>query len=657
MRRYTIAVLPLLLAAALAAPPAGRTQTADATDAAILAEAIRDAEAGDWIAARITAAALGERVSGDLVLWMRLREGIGTWDEYQGFLTRERGWPDLAPIRRHAERAMPADLAPEAVVAFFAVDPPRTGAGALRYAAALAATGRGPDADAEILRVWREVPVGAADQTAILAAHGDLVAPHIVERLDMLLWRGLGAEAEALMPRAPEGWRKLAAARLAVRRDADGSTAAINAVPAALADDPGLAYERYLYRVTRDRADDAEAFLVARSTSAEALGRPDMWMEGRADMARKALRRGDVATAYALAARNFGNAASGPDYADAEWVAGFVALTRMDDPAAAAAHFTRFRAAVATPISLGRAGYWLGLAEEARGDEAAAKAAWTEGGRFQTSFYGQLAAGRAGLAPDPALAGEPDAPRWRGRQFARASVVQAAELLALAGDQTRATLFLRHAAEGQQPRQRAALAQMASDQGSPHLAVRIAKDAAADGVILPAQYYPLHAIADEPWPVPTELALAIARQESEFNPEAVSSAGARGLMQLMPATAEEVSGKLGVPFEPARLTADPLYNATLGTAYLARMLRAYDGSYVLTAAAYNAGPGRVREWLAANGDPRDPDVDAVAWIEAIPFEETRNYVMRVLESLHVYRARLDGQVAPIRLASDIHVAG
>ena len=157
--------------------------------------------------------------------------------------------------------------------------------------------------------------------------------------------------------------------------------------------------------------------------------------------------------------------------------------------------------------------------------------------------------------------------------------------------------------------------------------------------------------------MPTELALAIARQESEFNPAAVSAAGARGLMQLMPATAEEVSGKIGVPYEPARLTADPLYNAQLGTAYLARMLRAYDGSFVLTAAAYNAGPGRVRDWLAANGDPRDPDVDAVAWIEAIPFEETRNYVMRVLESLHVYRARLGGATQPIRLASDIHLAG
>lgn len=657
MRRIRIAVLPLLLAAAVAAPPAGRTQTVEQTEAEQVAEAIRAAGTANWAQAEMIAGRLGDPVAADMILWLRLRDGVGSWDEYRGFLARNRAWPALSIIRRHAERAMPRDTAPAVVLGFFRDAPPQTGIGALRYAAALKAEGDPAAAEAAILRVWRETSVGAPEQKAMLALYPDLLKPLVVERLDMLLWRGLGAEAEALAGDAPLGWRKLAAARLAIRRDADGSTAAIRAVPAALADDPGLAYERYLYRLKNDRRDEAEALLIARSTSAEALGKPAMWMAERAGMARKALRRGDVAAAYALAANNYGAPGDGADYADAEWVAGFVALTRLDDPAAAAAHFTRFRAAVATPISLGRAGYWLGEAYAAAGDAAAAQAAWTEGGRYQTSFYGQLAAERAGLPPDPALAGAADAPRWRERQFLNASTIRAARLFELAGDDARATLFFRSAAESLPPNLRAAMAQMAADLGRPHLGLRIAKDAAADAVILPGQYYPLHAIAGEAWPVPTELALAIARQESEFNPAAVSAAGARGLMQLMPATAQEVSGKIGVPFEAARLTADPLYNARLGTAYLARMLRAYDGSYVLTAAAYNAGPGRVRDWLAANGDPRDPSVDAVAWIEAIPFEETRNYVMRVLESLHVYRARLDGQVAPIRLASDIHLAG
>jgi soluble lytic murein transglycosylase len=215
--------------------------------------------------------------------------------------------------------------------------------------------------------------------------------------------------------------------------------------------------------------------------------------------------------------------------------------------------------------------------------------------------------------------------------------------------------FLRHAADGRPAAERAALAQMAADLGRPHIGIRIAKDAAAAGIILPDQYYPLHPIANRRWPVPAEFAMAIARQESELNPAAGSHAGARGLMQLMPATAKDVAQHLGLRYDGDRLVRDPNYNARLGTAYLARMLRRYDGSYVLATAAYNAGPGRVDEWIRKNGDPRKPDVDSVVWIESIPFSETRNYVMRVLEGVQVYRARLYG--GPLRLAEDINATG
>ncbi len=656
MRVFTVAALPFALVAALAAAPGAGSPPIDSGEVATLADAIGKAEAGDWAGAADLAGRTGEPVGSDIVLWIRLRDGVGDWSEYKGFLARNPAWPSLGLMRRHAERSMPADLPATVVLGFFQDEPPLTGTGAFRYAAGLAALGREAAAEAEILRAWREMSMALGEQDTIAARHPDLIAAHHVARLDMLLWRGSTAEAAAMLPRVPADWRALAEARIAVRTGADGSTALIDALPNSVNADPGLAYERYVYRVGKGRWDEAEAFLLERSTSAEALGRPDMWMERRANLARQALRRGDVAAAYALAARNFGGPDSGADYADAEWVAGFVALTRMDDPRAAAGHFERFRAAVTTPISLGRAGYWLGLAHERAGDAAAANAAYRAGAQHQTSFYGQLAAERVGVAPDPRLAGEVSAPDWRGQPFLRSPVVLAAQLLAAAGDDARAVQFLRHAAESLPPPQRAALAQMAIDLGRPHLGVRIAKDAAADGVLLPSQYYPLHDMADRRWPVPKEFALAIARQESEFNPDAVSSAGARGLMQLMPATAREVSVKLGIGYDADRLTGDPMYNARLGTAYLRRMLDAYRGSYILAAASYNAGPGRVREWIGAFGDPRAPDADAVQWIETIPFEETRNYVMRVLESLHVYRARLDGETPPIRLASDIGAA-
>ncbi|HPG22879.1 MAG TPA: lytic transglycosylase domain-containing protein, partial [Amaricoccus sp.] len=226
-------------------------------------------------------------------------------------------------------------------------------------------------------------------------------------------------------------------------------------------------------------------------------------------------------------------------------------------------------------------------------------------------------------------------------------------LLHLAGEGPRASQFFRHAAEEQPAATRAALAQMAIDIGRPEIGIRIAKDAAAEGIIIAAQYYPLHAIAERDWPVPTEYAMAIARQESELNPQAASGVGARGLMQLMPATAEHMATLAGVDFDLDRVGADPIYNATLGTEYLSRMLDRYRGSYILATAAYNAGPGRVDEWIRTFGDPRRQEVDPVVWVEMIPFSETRNYVMRVLEALHVYRARLEGRTGPVRLSADM----
>jgi soluble lytic murein transglycosylase len=494
-----------------------------------------------------------------------------------------------------------------------------------------------------------------SEQAAILSRYEAALAPHHVARLDNMLWRGLTAEAENMLPLVDADWQALGRARIGLRRDVDGTTALINAVPRSLQTDPGLAYERYLWRVRKGRWDDAEAFLLQHSTSAESLGRPELWMERRANLARQALRRGDVDTAYRIAAQNFGG--SGADYADSEWMAGYIALTRRADPETAAEHFRRFQDAVFTPISLGRAGYWLGLALDEAGATDEAREAFALGARHQTSFYGQLAAERIGAEADAGIAGTDGTPDWRDQPFMNSTVVQAARLLLLADDDARAMQFFRHAAETLPAEPRAALAQMAIDLGRPHIGVRIAKDAAAAGMILQNQYYPLHGLAEGEWPVPTELAMAIARQESEFNQRAISPAGAKGLMQLMPRTAEQVARLVGTDYDERALTADPDYNARLGTAYLRQMLDRYRGSLILTAAAYNAGPGRVDQWLEAFGDPRGAEVDAVVWIESIPFEETRNYVMRVMESLHVYRARLNGRAEPIRLVTDINRTG
>ena len=651
---FRFRVAPVVLAGVwlgVQSPAAAET----AMQGEMLARALAATATADWLDAQTFAARSGSLTAADIVLWTRLRDGAGNWDEYGRFLARHPDWPGLQTLRKAGERVMPSGMPPEQVFAFFGTEPPQTGTGSLRLAEALSTSGRQEDAVAEINRAWRDYSLTGPERTAILARWKSELKGSHVARLDMLLWRGLTGEAEAMLPLVDADWQRLAQARIATRGDDEGLQYLINTVPAKLKGDPGLAYERYLYRVKKGRWQDAEAYLLEMSRSAEALGKPDMWMDRRANLARQALEDGDVTGAYRLAAQSFGS--EGADYADAEWVAGFIALTRLNEPKRAIGHFTRFGALVGTPISLGRAGYWLGLAYEKAGDRAAAEAAWRQGAAYQTSFYGQLAAEKLASPPDPQLAGEAAPPDWRQAAFMQSSVVKAARLLNRAGDERRASQFWRHAAEGQPAATRAALAQMAIDLGRPEIGIRIAKDAAGDGIIIAEQYYPLHAIAEQTWPVPTEFAMAIARQESELDETAASSVGAQGLMQLMPATAKHMADVAGVAFDPDRLGSDGLYNARLGTEYLARMLGRFDGSYLLATAAYNAGPGRVDQWLEELGDPRDPKVDPVVWIESIPFSETRNYVMRVLEALHVYRARLQGRPTPVQLVADINRTG
>ncbi|MFV0476175.1 MAG: lytic transglycosylase domain-containing protein, partial [Pikeienuella sp.] len=344
---------------------------------------------------------------------------------------------------------------------------------------------------------------------------------------------------------------------------------------------------------------------------------------------------------------------AGSDYSELEWLAGWIALRKLNDPGRAATHFRRFIPSVETPISLGRGYYWLGRALEAGGDQSGAMDAYRTGARHQTSFYGQLAAERAGVATDPAIAAGPDG-NWRSASFANRSVTRAAQLLAAGGDQRRAHWFLTHIASTQSSyADLAGAADLAVSVGRPDAAVRIAKIAARKGHVLRGNYYPVTELAQfNIAGVEPALAMAIARQESELNPRAVSPAGARGLMQVMPATAKRVAGWIGQPYSFDRLAGDWRYNATLGQTYLGRRMDELGGSVAMAAAAYNAGKGRVDNWIAAYGDPRAGAVDWIDWLETIPFDETRNYVQRVLEGQQIYRSRISGQPVAFRLKQD-----
>jgi soluble lytic murein transglycosylase len=353
-----------------------------------------------------------------------------------------------------------------------------------------------------------------------------------------------------------------------------------------------------------------------------------------------------------VAARHF--LTEGADYADLEFLSGFIALRKLDDPARALDHFTRLQAAVGTPISLSRALYWQGRAREAAGDGAGADAAFQAAARHQTAYYGLLAAERLGLTLDQRLLLQAPAADWRGAGFAGSSVLAAGRLLLAAGQRTLGKRFLLHLAESLDADELDQLAGMALELDEPHVALLIAKAAAERGAILPNAYFPISDLVPEDGlSVSRALALAISRRESEFDPAARSPADARGLMQLLPGTAKMMAAKLDLPHDVARLTTDPAYNARLGTAYLRQLVDEFGPSIALVASGYNAGPGRPRRWIEAFGDPRNPDVDVIDWVETIPFTETRTYVMRVVESLVIYRARLKGAAGPVDVTGEL----
>ncbi len=429
-------------------------------------------------------------------------------------------------------------------------------------------------------------------------------------------------------------------------------SALVEAVPKALKGDPGLAYERFVYRMKKDNYDDATELLLA--TPPDALGRPQEWAERRATLTRWLIRQGRADQAYrAAAGHGLGEGDGASAYADLEFLAGFIALRRLNDPARALTHFGHLKAGVTTPISLARADYWLGRASEAAGMAAEAKAHYAAAARHQTAYYGLLAAEKLGLSLDPALLDDTAPADWRQSAFAGSSVLEAARLLAQAGDRTLAKRFFLHLAESLDDVELAQLADLALQMNEPHIAVLIGKAAAERGVIIPRAYFPVPDMVPDGLKVSRALALAIARRESEFDPAARSKADARGLMQVLPSTAKIVAAELGLEYEAGKLLTDPAFNVQMGAGYLAKMVQEFGPSIALVASGYNAGPGRPRRWIGEFGDPRQAETDIVDWVETIPFTETRTYVMRVVEGVVIYRAKLRGSVGPVRISDEL----
>ena len=604
-----------------------------------MALALSAADARDWVTARDAARRSGPMAEA-LVGWQAMRAGHGQIGDYIDFVRAYGDWPGLALLRERGDAKLRPDLPPQDIRDWLGNRLPDTLAAENGYLATL-----DPQAAvAERARFWTTVPLTAPEETAFLAAHEDELAPLMTARAVAMLDRQEWAQAERLLPRLPEPDRPLLAARIALQAGRAGVDDLILALPEPARADPGLTMDRYLWRVRAKQHDGAQALMLEASTSAEALRDPAAWAQMRVDYARLAMRNGDWARAEALARPHF----LPPDnrhYADLEWLAGFAAL-KQGAADRALAHFLHLETVVGSQISRSRAFYWQGRAHGALGDQAAADAAFVQAAAMPGTYYGQLAAERIGATMPADYAAPGPLPDWRGAALGNSTVFQAGLWLLATGRADEAQRFFLHLSETADPQDTLRMARLMAEAGMPWHSLRLSKRAADKGVIHPGAHFPLTGLHDSDFGVPAELVLSIARQESEFNPAARSPVGARGLMQVMPGTAEEMARRIREPYDVARLTQDGAYNARLGAAYLAGLRDRFGASTALIASGYNAGPGRPARWLRDFGDLRR-DMDPVEWVELIPFDETRNYVMRVTEAMPVYRARILGHPAPI----------
>jgi soluble lytic murein transglycosylase len=617
----------------------------------IYTQAFAAVEAGRWEAARTLLARGDHPVANKLFRWLELqlpRSGIAFEDIVQ-FVDQNPDWPALETISRRAEEALldrPGNNT--LVLAWFGTRAPLTPDGAMRYADALSAAGDRERALRVVREHWVSGTFNEAQHKRWLERYRGMLEPqHHAAKLDRLVWDGKVEEARRVFPLVPPERRTLADARLRIRAGGNAEAQA-KRVPESLVGDPGLIYDRV--RAFRRTNREAAARAAMRNLPRD-LGRPEIWWSERAVLARRSIAAGDAADAYRLAREHRMSPSHGANFLEAEFLAGWVALRRLNDPKSAQAHFERVHEAARFPVSRARGAYWIGRALEAQNQTAAANDWYDRAAAFHTTYYGQLGAARSKSPARPAWPAPILATAEDRQAFARNEVAIAARILLETREKPeRVRPFLvRLANVARTPGQHALVAEFAHQLGRNDLAVVVSKRSAQTaGVQLHDLGWPVVPMAGER--PERALTYAIIRQESQFEPDVVSSAGARGLMQLMPATARAVAKAENTlaGHTDAKLF-EPAYNIRLGRSYLASLVDDFGGSYVLAIASYNAGPGRAREWMRSFGDPRQPNVDVVDWIEMIPFEETRGYVQRVMENLQVYRRN----IAPTQTAFDI----
>lgn len=644
---------PTPYAASTAARGGYQARVLSDADTAAFRQGLAAARARDVAGTRAAMSRLGDPTARKLVEWALVDTSAAqlTWSELSQDVQSLRAWPRADARIAAGEQALErAGMGPDAALTFFGSSRPTTVQGAMALADALEQRGRRDEARLLIQEWWQTQSFDEASQTRILNRWGSgLTQTDHDARLRMLLSGPHGPATRAMLNLASPELRAVGDAVLALRTaySPDGIVAGLSPSQAM---DPNVVLERV--RILRAANRESEGFALLSALPAAPLhgdGQNTLWSERR-NYFLDALERREWRAAYdAMAGHGF---PSGERKVDAEFFAGWVALTKLNDPARAAQHFEVLRQSSSTPITQGRALYWLGRAAEARGDRAAAQNFYQGGARHIQTFYGQLAAEKAGIA-NLTLPAEPAPTGSDVAAFEANEVVRAARILGETGETTLYRVFAYHLDDTLPGiMDLALLMDMTRGYGDGFGAMMVGRAASQRGFLMPERQYPIRIPPEVAGAAPLPFTLAITRQESSFDPRARSHADARGMMQFLPSTAQGVARRLGMSYSAERLW-DPDYNMTLGSYHLGELMNQFSGSMLLTTVGYNAGPARPPQWVARCGDPRGGAVDPVDFIECAPFTETRNYMMRVMENMAVYKARLNNGSAPLTPSSDI----
>ena len=639
--RLFLAALALTVATGLAQPAAAQD----------LARALAAAQRGDVAAVNGMRGEL-DRLDQKIGDWYLIRMGSGLPSQaITAFAIANPTWPDPEFFRKRAEQALEKE-APSAddVILAFQGSRPYSNRGRIMLARALVAKGRSNEAAQWVRYAYRDDKLSDDEQKVLENEFGALLAKGDYKaRFDMALLKGHAGDAMQAARKLGGGYETLAQAGLAVEKKQGNAGSLLDQVPGALRDDPTYAFARAQYARRTDRWKEAAEWLIKAPKDPHLIGRPDEWWEEKRIVSRKLIDMGEAKLAYRVVVGHTGSTAA--NQAEADFHAGWYALRFLNDASSAMRHFQAVAEDSAKPVTRARAYYWMGRAAEA-GAGGSASDYWRKGAEFGFTFYGQMCRSKLGMS-DLGISRSVSASSSDRSAIERDDRFEALRRIGKLGRRDLATTFYKHMAETlTSPGQIAALIEMAEKQGWMNLAVTAGKAGAQRGMDMQAMAFPIGVNPNvDTSGLERALAFAIMRQESEFNQSVISSAGATGIFQVMPDTGRDAAKMLGIGYDAHAWRNDPAYNIRLGAAYVARLVDNYDGNYVMAIAGYNAGPGRIRDWVREYGDPRTGQVDIVDWMERIPFSETRNYVHRVLENLQVYRFRMDGK--SLELAHDL----